>query len=151
MSAKSYREPVEITGSVVQIDTERRRFKMRTDDGLRVSVPFNDENMHRVIEVLRSPVERLIKVSGLGEFSPDGTLKRMVKADRIIIAIARFERGELDPNEPGIGERIDAIIAQYPKEYWDNMPTDLVERHLANHGFYVDDEPVADSADSQDN
>ena len=102
MSAKSYREPVEITGSVVQIDTERRRFKMKTDDGLRVSVPFNDENMHRVIEVLRSPEERLIKVSGLGEFSPDGTLKRMVKADRIIIAIARFERGELDPNEPGI-------------------------------------------------
>lgn len=148
MSAKSYREPVEITGSVVQIDTERRRFKMRTDDGLRVSVPFNDENMHRVIEVLRSPEERLIKVSGLGEFSPDGTLKRMVKADRIIIAIARFERGELDPNAPTFSERADAFIARYPKEFWDNMPTDLVERHLANHGFYVDDEPAVENQDN---
>ena len=149
MQPKSYKAPVEITGAVLQINAERRTFKVLTDDGLRVTAPYSDENMHRVIEVLRSPEERLIKVSGLGEFTPDGTLKRMVKADRIIIAIARFERGELDPNEPGIGERIDAIIAQYPKEYWDNMPTDLVERHLANHGFYVDDEPVADSADSR--
>ena len=148
MSAKSYREPVEIAGSVIQIDTEQRRFKLRTDDGLRVSVPYSDETRHRVIEVLRDPDDRLIKVTGLGEFAPDGTLKRVVKADRIIIAVARWERGEVDPNAPTIGERIDARIAERPPEYWNNMPTDLVERYLANHGFYVDDEPaVGEQAD----
>ena len=147
MSAKTYREPVELTGSVFQIDTERRRFKMKTDDGLRVSVPYSDENRHRVIEVLRDPDDRLIKVSGLGEFAPDGTLKRIVKAQSIIMAVARWERGEVDPNAPSVGERADAFIARYPKEFWDNMPTDLVERHLANHGFYVDDETVADIRD----
>ncbi len=147
MNTKSYREQVEITGPVFQIDTERRRFKMRTDGGQPVSVPYSDENRHRVIEVLRNPEDRLIKVSGMGEFAPDGTLKRVVKADRIIIAVARWERGEIDPNAPSIGERMDAFIARYPKEYWDNMPTDLVERHLANHGFYVDDERVADEQD----
>lgn len=144
MKAKSYREPVEITGSVIQIDTERRTFKMRIDDGLRVTAPYADENKHRVIAVLQDPENKLIKVSGLGQFQPDGTLKRVVKADSIIIAVARWERGEADPNAPTIRERIDAIISEYPKEFWDDMPTDLVELYLANHGFYVDDEPVVD-------
>ena len=143
-----HRKQVEITGSVYQIDTERRRFKVLTEDGLRVTAPFSDENRHRVIEVLRDPKNRLIKVSGLGEFRPDGTLKRVVKAESIIIAVARWERGEIDPNAPTVGERADAFIARYPKEFWDSMPTDLVERHLANHGFYVDDEPVVDDKDN---
>ncbi len=137
MKEASYREPVEITGSVFQIDTERRKFKMRTDGGLRVTAPFNDENRHRVIAVLQDPENRLIKVSGIGEFRPDGTLKRVVKAENIIIAIP--ER-EIDPNAPTIGERFDALTARYPKEFWDSLPTDLVERHLANHGFYVDEQ-----------
>lgn len=135
MSAKSYREQVEITGSVFQIDTERRKFKLRTDDGLPVTVPYSDENRHRVFSVMRDPDDRLIKVSGLGEFSAEGTLKRVVKADRITIAIARWERGEVDPNAPTFGERADARIASFPEEFWENMPTNLVDRHLAHsHG-----------------
>lgn len=129
MSAKSYREQVEITGSVFQIDTERRKFKLRTDDGLPVTVPYSDENRHRVFSVMRDPDDRLIKVSGLGEFSADGTLKRVVKADRITIAIARWERGEVDPNAPTITEMFDAIIAETPPEAWKGLPTDLSHRH----------------------
>lgn len=144
MDAKSYREKVEVTGVVAQIDTESRTFNVLTDDGLWVTAPYDDETRHRVIEVLRDPDDRLIKVTGLGEFTPGGTLKRVVKAEKIIIAVARWERGEIDPDAPTIGERIDARIAERPPEYWDNMPTDLVERYLANHGFYVDDEPVVD-------
>ena len=144
MNAKSYRENVEVTGVVAQIDTESRTFNVLTDDGLWVTAPYDDETRDRVIKVLRDPDDRLIKVTGLGEFTADGTLKRVVKADRIIIAVARWERGEVDPNTPTIGERIDARIAERPPEYWNNMPTDLVERYLANHGFYVDDEPAVD-------
>ena len=135
MKAKTYREQVEIAGSVFQIDTERRRFKLRTDDGLRVTAPYDGETRDRVIEVLCNPEDRLIKVSGLGEFAADGTLKRVVKADRIIIAIARWERGEVDPNALTIGEMFDALIAEHPPEYWAKFPTDMVERHLAHrHG-----------------
>ena len=126
MKTKPYREQVEVTGIVAQIDTESRTFNVLTDDGLWVTAPYDDETRDRVIKVLRNPEDRLIKVSGLGEFAANGTLKRVVKADRIIIAIARWERGEVDPNAPTIGERIDARIAERPPEYWDSMPTDLV-------------------------
>lgn len=130
MKQPSYRERVEISGSVFQIDAERRTFKVLTDDGLRVSASFTDENRHRVIEVLRDPENRLIKVSGIGEFRPDGTLKRVVKAESIIMAIP--ER-EIDPNAPTIGEIFDAIIADTPLETWQDVPTDLSHRH----DFYI--------------
>ena len=138
--SKTYREQVEITGSVYQINTERRTFKVRTDDGLRVTVPFTDETKHRVMAVVQDPENLLIKVSGLGEFAPGGALNRVIKADSSIIAVARWERGEVDPNAPTFSERADAFIARYPKEFWDSLPTDLVDRHLANHGFYVDEQ-----------
>ena len=148
MKTKPYREQVEVTGIVAQIDTESRTFNVLTDDGLWVTAPYDDETRDRVIKVLRNPEDRLIKVSGLGEFAPDGILNRVVKADRIIIAIARWERGEVDPNAPTFSERADAFIARHPKEFWDSLPTDMVDRHLANHGFYVDDEPVVDDKDN---
>ena len=72
----------------------------------------------------------------------DGVLKRVVKSERIIFAIPPRE---IDPGTPTFSERADAFIARYPKEFWDSLPTDLVDRHLANHGFYVDDEPVVDN------
>ena len=132
MSNKSYREPVEITGSVYQINIESRTFKMKTDDGLRVKAPYTDETMHRVIEALKYAGERPLRVSGRGEFSHDGVLKRVVKSDRIIFAVPPRE---IDPNAPTIGDKIDARIATHPPEYWDQFPTNLVERHLAQrHG-----------------
>lgn len=144
MSDKSYRRQVEITGSVYQINIENRTFKMKTDDGLRVAAPYTDETKYRVFQVAQNPEEWLIKVSGLGEFRPEGTLKLIVRSDSIIMAFARWERGEIDPDAPTFSERADAFIARYPKEFWDSLPTDLVDRYLDNHGFYVDDEPVVD-------
>ena len=145
MSNKSYREPVEITGSVTQINAERRTFTITTDDGLRVKALYTGETKHRVFQVAQNPEEWLIKVSGMGEFTRSGALERIVKADRITIAVARWERGEKDPDAPTFSERANAFIARYPKEFWDSLPTDLVDSHLANHGFYVGDEPVVDS------
>ena len=141
MKTKPYREQVEVTGIVAQIDTESRTFNVLTDDGLWVTAPYDDETRDRVIKVLRNPEDRLIKVSGLGEFAANGTLKRVVKADRIIIAIARWERGEVDPNAPTFSERADALIASFPEEFWENMPNNLVDRHLAHrHGHCCRDE-----------
>ena len=132
MKARSYREPVEITGSVYQINIESRTFKMKTDDGLRVRATYTEETKHRVIEALKYAGERLLMVSGRGEFSHDGVLKRVVKSDRIIFAI---RPREIDPDAPTIGDKIDARIAARPPEYWDQFPTNLVERHLAHrHG-----------------
>ena len=135
MNAKNYRKQVEVTGSVTQINTERGTFTIGTDDGLRVKAPYTDETKHRVFQVAQDPKERLIKVSGLGEFAPDGALQRIVKADSSIIAIARWERGEVDPDAPTITEMFDALIAEHPPEYWAQFPIDMVERHLAHrHG-----------------
>ena len=135
MSNKSYREQVEITGSVTQINAERRTFTIATDDGLRVKAPYTEETQHRVFQVAQNPEEWLIKVSGMGEFTRSGVLGSIVKADSIIIAVARWERGDVDPNAPTITEMFDALIAEHPPEYWDKLPTNLVDRHLAHrHG-----------------
>ena len=135
MKNKSYREKVEVTGSVTQINAERRTFTIATDDGLRVKALYTEETKHRVFQVAQNPEERLIKVSGMGEFAPSGALERIVKAESITIAVARWERGEVDSDSPTIGERIDARIAARPPEYWAQFPPNLVERHLAHrHG-----------------
>ena len=126
MSDKSYRRQVEITGSVYQINIENRTFKMKTDDGLRVAAPYNDETKYRVIEALKYAGERLLKVSGRGEFSQDGVLRQVVKSDRIIFAIPPRE---IDPNAQTITEMFDAIIAETPPEAWEGVPTDLSHRH----------------------
>ena len=123
-------KPVQITGSIIQIDTERHTFKVCTSEGLRIVAPYSEENKHRVIAVLQDPENRLIKVSGIGEFQPDGTLKRVVEADSITIAIP--ER-EIEPNAPTISEMIDALIADTPPEAWKGVPTDLSHRH----DFYI--------------
>ena len=126
MSDKSYRRQVEITGSVYQINIENRTFKMKTDDGLRVAAPYTDETKYRVFQVAQNPEEWLIKVSGLGEFRPDGMLKRVVRSDSIIFAIPPRE---IDPNAQTITEMFDAIIAETPPEAWEGVPTDLSHRH----------------------
>ena len=130
-----HQQKVEITGAVFQINTERRKFKLRTPDGQAVSAPFTNENQHRVIAVLQDPENKLIKVSGLAEFTPSGALKRVVKAENITITLP--ER-QIDPNTPTITEMIDARIASYPDDFWDNMPTDLVQRHIAFHSSDTD-------------
>lgn len=135
MKNKSYREKVEVTGSVTQINAERRTFTIATDDGLRVKATYTDETKHRVFQVSQNPEERLIKVSGIGEFTRSGTLERIVKAESITITVARWERGEVDPDAPTITEMFDALIAEHPPEFWEQFPTDMVDRHLAHrHG-----------------
>lgn len=129
MKEKTHRKPVEITGSVTQINAERSTFTITTDDGLRVKAPYAEETKHRVFQVAQKPEEWLIKVSGMGEFNRSGTLERIVKADRIIIAVARWERGEIDPDAPTITEMFDALIAETPPEAWEGVPTDLSHRH----------------------
>ena len=138
---KTYREQMEVTGSVTQINTGQRTFTIGTDGGLPVKAPYTDETRHRVFQVAQNPEELLIKVSGLGEFAPDGTLSRVVKVDCITIVIARWERGEVDPDAPTFSERADALIASFPEEFWENIPSNLVERHLAHrHGQCCRDE-----------
>ena len=129
MTAKLYREPVEVTGSVTQINTECRTFTIGTDGGLPVKAPYTEESKHRVFQVAQNPQEWLIRVSGLGEFTRSGALERFVKADSITIAVARWERGEVDPNAPTITEMFDAIVAETPPEAWEGVPTDLSRRH----------------------
>ena len=135
MKEKTHRKLVEITGSVTQINTERRTFTIATDDSLWVKASYTDETKHRVFQVAQNPEEWLIRVSGMGEFTRSGALERIVKADSITIAVARWERGEVDPDAPTITEMFDALIAEHPPEFWEQFPTDMVDRHLAHrHG-----------------
>ena len=126
MKEKTHRKPVEITGSVYLINVERRELKLRTDDGFRVPVTFAGEQENRVIAALQMRKQANLKVSGLGEFRPDGVLKRVVSVENFGFALIGREipHGVLT-----IGERFDALTADIPEEVWAQIPTDLSERH----------------------
>ena len=125
-------KPVDIVGSIYLINVERRELKLKTDDGFRVPVTFNSEQEDRVIAALQMRKQTNLKVSGLGEFRPDGILKRVVSVENFGFSL---KEREIPPNTPTIGEMIDARIAAHPPEYWEQFPTNLVERLLAQrHG-----------------
>ena len=126
MKNKSYREKVEITGSVTQINVESCTLKMRTGDGLPVTVTFAAEQEDRVIAALQMRKQANLKVSGLGEFLPDGVLKRVASVENFGFEL--IER-EIPPGAPTIGERFDALTKDIPEEVWAQIPTDLSERH----------------------
>ena len=132
MKKTKYLKPVDIVGSVYLVNVERRELKLRTDDGFRVPVTFTGEQENRVIAALQMRKQANLKVSGLGEFKPDGVLKRVTCVENFGSALIRRE---IPPGTPTFSERADALIASFPEEIWEKMPTDLVDRHLAHsHG-----------------
>ena len=126
MKKTKYLKPVDIVGSVYLINVERRELKLRTDDGFRLPVTFTGEQENRVIAALQMRKQANLKVSGLGEFRPDGVLKRVVSVENFGFALIGREipHGVLT-----IGERFDALTADILEEVWAQIPTDLSERH----------------------
>ena len=130
MKRKRHLKPVDIVGSLYLINVERRELKLKTDDGLRVPVTFTGEQENRVIAALQMRKQTNLKVSGLGEFRPDGTLKRVVSVENF--GGSRKDR-ETYPDAPTITEMFNAIITETPPEAWEGVPTDLSHRH----DFYI--------------
>ena len=130
MKRKKHLKPVDIVGSVYLINVERRELKLRTDDGFRVPVTFTDEQENRVIAALQMRKQVNLKISGLGEFRPDGALKRIVSVEDFG---SSPKSQDIPPGTPTIGEMIDAIIAETPPEAWEGVPTDLSH----HHDFYI--------------
>ena len=130
MKRKRHLKPVDIVGSVYLINVERRELKLRTDDGIRVPVTFTGEQENRVIAALQMRKQADVKVSGSGEFWPDGALKRIVSVENFGISL---KAREIPPDAPTITEMFDAIIAETPPGAWEGVPTDLSHRH----DFYI--------------
>ena len=130
MKREKHLKPVDIIGSVYLINVERRELKLRTDDGFRVPITFTDEQENRVIAALQMRKQVNLKISGLGEFRPDGTLRRVVSVDSFGSSL---KDREIPTGAPTIGEMIDAIIAETPPEAWEGVPTDSSHRH----DFYI--------------
>ena len=73
-----------------------------------------------------------MKLSGYGEFSSNGALKKIRKVEHS--ELIGVEDSNYDPEAPAIVDQIAAIFESVSDEEWDRVPADLSARH--DHYLY---------------
>jgi hypothetical protein len=126
-----YTDSVDKVGRVLAVDVRQSRFQLWPDEKHCVEVAFTEQQEADVTEALREHRTRDIRVQGTGEFSGDGTLKR-VRETRAI-HILPPERTLFDDSARPIWEEILELASDVPLEEWSRVPRDL----SSNHDQYV--------------
>jgi hypothetical protein len=136
----SYTDVIDLTGEVRGADLDGLKFILRSEDGRKVPGRFEPNQERIVLVALGEHANRLLRVFGEGDFSPDGSLFQIARVDRVelIEPKALLEEHEQPPkalpvHERPIWERLAAIGADVPTDAWNDVPTDLatnVDRYL---------------------
>ena len=75
-----YEDEVDVAGHVLEADVRQKRFQLWLDDKTNVQVSFTDEQETEVTTALKDHEAVRLRVKGRGEFSPEGTLQRVITA-----------------------------------------------------------------------
>jgi hypothetical protein len=117
----SYRDLIDLTGEVRGTDLDGLKFILRLKDGRKVPARFEPDQERIVLEALGEHINRLLRVVGEGEFSPDGSLVQIALVDHVEL----IEPETLPVQKQPIWERLATIGAAVPAEAWNDVPTDL--------------------------
>ena len=120
--AAEYQDHVDAVGSVFMADVRNPKMAMTLANGQSVTVGFNPEDEDGVLSALKDHDVAKIRVIGLGVFSGDGQLQRIVDGQ----SISLLASGELegDPSAPPIWETLAKIMEGIPDEELAKLPTD---------------------------
>ncbi len=129
----TYQDRVEVSGRVMEVNIRKKQCQLWLDDTTYVPLTFTEKQEPRIATALQRHKSEWLTVRGRGEFTPDGVLKRIVRADNLNLSHGN------DPNAPGIMERIDEIFGDVPDEVWDKVPADLSMR-LDYYLYGIDNE-----------
>ena len=133
MTNRKGQHPVELAGEVRAVALNDGdgggTCKLRLENGDTVSVHFVAEQETAIIGALRLRRGSRFKIAGLGDFSPTGHLKRVLRIDSHSL---EWEPVPEDPDEPLL-DRLLEIANSIPDEELAKIPTDF----SANFKHYV--------------
>ena len=126
-----YQDKVEVTGRVLEVNILRKQCQLWLDDTKYIPLAFTEEQEPRIATALKAHKDRKLTARGVGEFTPDGTLKRIIQADELILA---WDIQILKPaaskssSAHDLMERIAKRFENLPEEELARYPTDLSMR-----------------------
>ena len=126
----SYKDELDIIGKVLEADIKRRKFQLWVNDQDSISIPFTQEQEHKITTALKDHIVTQVRVKGNAEFNSQGHLQKVIEIYDINIY---NEDSDVDHNAPNINEEIDNIFGNVSDDIWKNIPSDLSHRH----DFYV--------------
>ena len=136
----AYQDQVEVTGRVLAVDIPKRQCQLWLDDATYVNIAFTEKQEPCISNAFMSRKHRELTVRGKGEFTPDGVLKRIVRADELSLSFDMIE--PRDPNSPrgtahDLMERIAKRFENLPEEELERFPADFAKRASErSHGIF---------------
>jgi len=117
-----HEDRVEISGEVFEADVKKGRFQLWAGEDTAISVVFTPEQEDQVTTALKEHKTARLSVKGLGEFSPNGKLHRVLQVDelRLTTAVRVYDKS-IRPIEDLLNE----LAKEVPQEEWDRLPSDL--------------------------
>ena len=134
MTAQNGHYPIELVGEVRAVTLNDDAdgggvFRLRLDDGTTVEVDFSAEYETRLAAALLERKSHRTKITGLGDFGPDGQLLRVSRLDTQMPEwLARRPLTPADPDDdrPFIEKWIE-FGKSIPEEELAKFPTDFAE------------------------
>jgi len=121
----SHQDQVDITGEVLEADVRQGRFQIWLDEKTGVAVTFSPQQEDDVTQALRQHRTLRLRVTGRGDFSPEGKLQRVSEVQELRLQPAGDR--PYDAAAPAIEDVLHGLARQVPHEDWGNLPPDLTD------------------------
>jgi len=119
----AYQDIVNVCGEVYAADLKQMQFRIWLSDQHSVSAPFDEDSEETVTTALKEHKSVRIRLAGMGEFSSDGVLQRIVGIDSI--QIVPPPQMTFDFGATPIEEILMEIGREVPESEWAKLPEDL--------------------------
>jgi hypothetical protein len=120
---KPYEDTIDIAGEVFEADVRQRKFQLWENDQNAVVVSFSEQQEELVTTALKEHKSVRLHVSGKGEYSPEGTINKVIEVKELEI----IQTEVYDSKSPSIEEILSLIASEVPKEDWEKLPSDLTD------------------------
>jgi len=117
-----HEDRVDVSGEVFEADVKQRRFQLWPDEDTKVIVAFTPEQEKQVTTALKEHKTARIHIKGLGEYSPQGKLLRVLQVDELLLTSAEVF---YDQAAKPIEDILEEIARGIPQEEWEKLPDDL--------------------------
>ena len=114
---------IDIIGEVRAADLDGRNFKLKLADKTKIEGKFTPEQEKEITIALDGHTNQRLRVRGKAEFQPDGTIKKIISVDELILQ--QSDEVPYDPNTRPIWEVLAEMGAKIPDEEWAKIPKDL--------------------------
>jgi len=117
-----HEDRVEISGEVFEADVKKGRFQLWSGEDTTVSVDFTPEQEDQVTTALKEHKTAQMYVKGLGEYSAQGKLLRILHVEELRLTTSMIH---YDRSARPIEDLLEELAKEIPKEEWDKLPNDL--------------------------